>query len=440
MTSTLISTALKALNGKAHRQTTFFKYYDGQTTPPVVAERLREVYQDLAITVVENWAQVVIDALMDRIVLNGLTSQQQDAQDELKSAMDAVDLAMVADDAHLAALICGESYVIAWRDDKRDGDIECYYNDPRMCHIEYDTHKPNTPLWGAKWWTEDERHIVIYTPNEITEYTATDKSADVMSSKFKEVRRDKNPHKQIPIFHLQSIRSGRATDLQVAMPLQDMLNIMLTNMIVTAEFAAAPLKYIITNAEGVEGLKTAPNRIWHIPTGEGGATPSVGQLPAAGLGEYMNAIDHLINAIAALTRTPRHYFYGSSSIPSGDALRAMEAPLVKKARRRMTRFSATWRNLGAFLCTLQGVNLPPSRVTVDWENPETVQPNETAQQRKTATETVKARVELGVTKRQGLRELGFTDEQITAMEQEAPYQPQEPPPPAPPAGGAPQGG
>jgi len=55
-------------------------------------------------------------------------------------------------------------------------------------------------------------------------------------------------------------------------------------MLVTAEFNAAPMKYVISNAEGLEDLVTAPNRIWTIPAGDGqggGGNTQVGQFGAA---------------------------------------------------------------------------------------------------------------------------------------------------------------
>ena len=106
------------------------------------------------------------------------------------------------------------------------------------------------------------------------------------------------------------------------MPIQDGINILLINMMVTAEFSAAPMKYVISNAEGIEDLVVAPNRIWNIPAGDGlPGTPGtqVGQFPASDLQNYLVAIAHGVDAISAISRTPRHYFYGSQLPPSGRA-------------------------------------------------------------------------------------------------------------------------
>ena len=418
--------AYLALRGKKKLLDRYFSYYDGEAATPIVSERLREVYQNLDFTVNENWASVVIDSMADRITLEGIKGPDAAVQDALDEAVRATDLIIEADDAHQAALIAGEAFLIAWKD---ADELECYFHDPRMCHVFYDEAKPNTAVFAAKWWEDATAcHLTLYYPDTITHYvanrTASGEFAD--SDVFAQESKEENPYGVIPVFHLRAHRRRAVSDLRNVIPIQDGINLMLTNMFVTGEFAAAPLKYVISNAEGLEDLINAPNRIWTIPSGggiDGAGSTQVGQFGAADLGNYLKAVEHSINALSSITRTPKHYFELGQNAPSGEALKVMESPLVKKCKERIARFDPMWRRLFAFLCLLQGVEVAERDLVVQWANPETVQPLQEAQTAKANADVVAAKKDIGISQRQAIRELGYTDEQIDRMDAESAGEP-----------------
>lgn len=415
--------AYEALKRKKKLLDHYFAYYDGTAATPIVSERLREVYQNFDFSVNENWAAVVIDSMADRITLEGVKSADKATQDALDEAISLTELLVEADDAHQAALIAGEAFLILWKEDDED-EVEAYFHDPRMCHVFYDEAKPNRATYAAKWWEDDEAcHIKLYYPDRIAHFsanrTASGEFAD--SEVFAKQSDEDNPYGVIPVFHLRPRRRATVSELRNIIPVQDGINLMLTNMFVTGEFAAAPLKYVISNAEGLEDLVNAPNRIWTIPASGGldtaGAT-QVGQFGAADLGNYLKAVEHSINALSSITRTPKHYFELGQNAPSGEALKVMEAPLVKKCRERIARFAPTWRRLFVFLLKLRGHEVKESDIQLVWANPETVQPLQEAQTEKARVDAVTAKKELGISLRQALREIGYTDEQIDTMDDE----------------------
>ncbi|MBX0328690.1 phage portal protein [Oscillochloris sp. ZM17-4] len=411
--------AYNALRAKKRDLDRYFSYYDGEEQTPVVSERLREVYQNIDFSINENWAAVVIDSMADRINLEGVKGPNQEVQDAIDEALQLTDLLIEADDAHEAALIAGEAYLLAWKED--DGDVECYYHDPRMCHVFYDEASPNRATFAAKWWEDDTRcHIKLFHADRIVHYaanrTASGEFAD--SDVFTKIDEAEHDYGVVPVFHLRPRRRKAISELRSVIPIQDGINLMLTNMFVTGEFSAAPMKYVISNAEGLEDLVSAPNRIWTIPSAgglDGGSSPQVGQFGAADLGNYLKAVEHSINALSSITRTPKHYFDLGQNAPSGEALKVMEAPLVKKCRERIARFEPTWRRLIVFLCKLQGVEVAERDITIQWSSSETVQPAQEAATEKARADAVAAKKEIGISVRQALRELGYTDEQIDQM-------------------------
>lgn len=419
-----IAEAIDALSGKQAELSTFFSYYAGTASVPLVSERLHEIYRNLTFTIAENWSAVVVDSTTDRIELTGATGGDNTITGTIKAILDEVELLIEADEAHQSAIISGEAYVIAWKDPET-GELEAYFNDPRTCHIFYEPDRPNIPRLAVKWWdgADGMRHIKFYTTATITEIRVPiKKDGKLGMSELEEVAHDDNPYGIIPVFHLRTKRRAAHSDLTNVMPIQDGINILLINMMVTAEFSAAPMKYVISNAEGIEDLVVAPNRIWNIPAGDGlPGTPGtqVGQFPASDLQNYLVAIAHGVDAISAISRTPRHYFYGSQLPPSGESLKTMEGPLVKKVKDRIARFAPTWKRLIAFLYLLKtNQKLDINTITLVWADPETVQPQQQAQTETAKAQAVAAKLPLGVSNQQGLREMGYNDDVIAKMQGE----------------------
>jgi len=418
-----------ALAGKRPTIDRRFDYYDGTAILPVITDRLREVYHQLNIVGAENWAAVVVDSMTDRITLKGLYGPDDATSALLAEAWTDADMMLETADAHEAALIGGESYLIAWREEE-DGPIECYYNDPRNCHVFYDTARPNVPTLACKWWDDPEhedgptRFLKIYTTEQIATYRSKLRSDDAdrgQTERYEAVDApEQNPFGMIPVFHLRP-RRRPISELDSVISIQDGINILLANMLVTAEFNAAPMKYIISNADGIEDLVTAPNRIWTLPAGDGsggGGATQVGQFGAADLGNYLTAVEQYTNALSSITRTPKHYFQLGQNAPSGEALKVMEGPLVKKVRDRTDRFTPTYRRLGAFILKLKGKELDAAQIRAEWANPETEQPLQQAQVETARAQGIVVKREAGISRKQGLRELGYTDEQITKMDAE----------------------
>ncbi|HEX9325704.1 MAG TPA: phage portal protein, partial [Reyranella sp.] len=367
----------------------------------------------------------MVDTTTDRIELQGASGPDEATTAELTTIIQEAELLLEADDAHQSAIIGGEAYIIAWKDPDTD-ELECYFNDPRMCHVFYEAERPNVPRLAAKWWDGDDgwRHLKLYTADEIAEFRVPMKKEDgkFQMTLLEQVSRDANPHGKLPVFHFRSHRRHAASDLSNILPIQDGINILLINMMVTAEFSAAPMKYVISNAEGIEDLVVAPNRIWNIPSGDGlpgSQGTQVGQFPASDLNNYLVAIAHGIDAISAISRTPRHYFYGSQLPPSGESLKTMEGPLVKKVKDRIARFAPTWRRLLAFLYQLKtGKEIDPNTIVLIWADPETMQPQQAAATEAAKAGAIAAKLPLGVSSQQGLRELGYDDKKIGQMQEE----------------------
>jgi len=379
--------AFTALQGKQTLYTTLWAYYDGDQPLVYSSERLRKVFTNLNAKFVQNWCAVVVDACMDRITLDGLQVAEDDAAtDLLAQTLQETGLDLDSFDAHLASLVTGEAFVIAWpeTDEETKTTLTAYYNDPRLCHIQYDPANPRKKLWAAKWWVNVEGgySLTLYYPDRL-EYYITKKKHDQVSTagafEPAEIPQADNPYGVIPVFHLRLERRKTVSALINALCPQDGVNKLFADMMVAAEFGAFRQRYVIANAS-VANLKNAPNEIWRIPPGDGqGQQSSAGEFAATELGNYLQAMDKLATSIAIITRTPKHFFFTQGGDPSGEALIAMEAPLNKKCARYISCFTPTWREIGAFLLQLLGHPIEPDRITPQFAKPETVQPRTQAE-------------------------------------------------------------
>ena len=407
--------AYNELKRKTTEYAKLWRYYEGDQPLVYSAQRLKTVFHNLDARFVENWCAVVVDAVADRVNLTGFSVANNDeATEQLNHAFARTELGLDSDDAHLASLVCGEAFVIAWPNE--DGQTAAFYNDPRQCMIHYDPDNPRAPLFAAKWWrTDDERYrMTLYYPDHLEYYETQSADLSVMDhTAFQPMESDRasNPFGAVPMFHLRRSRRAVASELANALPLQDAVNKLLSDMMVAAEYGAFRQRYIISNAD-LGSLKNAPNEIWMLPSNDGEGEPTkVGEFEQTDLSMYLSAIDKLAGAMAIITRTPKHYLFQQTGDPSGEALIAMEAPLVRKTGRYLERFTATWRRIGAFLLQLEGVTVAPEDITPQFDEVQTVNPHMAAQ-----TAVLKGQV--GVSKQQLQREMGYSKEQIEVMQNE----------------------
>lgn len=411
MMATDLERAYKALSGKAATYKKRFAYYDGEQPLTYTSKRLEEIFRGLDAYFAENWCSVVIDAAKDRINLREIQIADAGAAEAWRMIWEASELALESDEVHESVMVAGEAFMIAWPD--VDGEVQAYYNDPRLCHIFYDPEFPRVKRFASKWWVADDEtmRMTLYYPDRLEYYATRSKAANVSSARAfapMEPAEAENPYGEIPVFHFRLARKIKS-DLGNVIPIQNGINKLFTDMMVTAEYLAFPQRYIISNAEVKGKVRNAPNEILDLPAGDGMSQQTqAGQFPAASLDNYLKAIDNLATTISSITRTPKHYFFSVGSNLSGEALIAMEAPLNKKAADRIDRFSPVWRRLAIFMLRASGHEVNMDQVMPVFDRPETVQP-------RTQAETREINVRAGIPLISVLREEGKSEAEIQAI-------------------------
>jgi hypothetical protein len=407
--------AYAALAGKAATYDALWDYYDGQQPLIYSAARLREIFKNINARFAENWCAVVIDAMLERIDLERFHVPGNEAAEKaLNTIYEATQLDLDGEDAHLATLVTGEGFVIAWRE--AAGPITAYYNDPRLCAAFYDADQPRLLTYAAKWWIgdDDRRHITLYYADRLEYYVSRGKASDTSSAQSfisGELDRAVNPFGMIPVFHLRRTRRAIKSELQNVIEPQNAVNKLLADMMIAAEFGAMRQRYIISQSDPGD-MANAPNINWWVPAGDGvGQQSTVGQFEATDLSNYLNAMDRITQALAIISRTPKHYFFAEGGDPSGEALMTMEAPLHHKCEKFIAALEPVWQQIGAFLLALDGQPVPASEIAPEFAEVRTVQP-------RTQAEIREINVRAGLPLVTQLRDEGWTPQELDELAQD----------------------
>lgn len=215
-----------------------------------------------------------------------------------------------------------------------------------------------------------------------------------------------NPYGQVPVFHLRSDVDYGKPEHRNAWAEQDGLNHSLEVLMVTMDFSAYPQRYALQEADSLgnqsiredpfgehapadwdhdyaeQALSTTTVNAGAISNETGSeweANPgsimllknfkTVGQFETANISNLLAPIDKFANLISTATNTPLWKFAGlGTTMPSGEALKTAELPLVQKVCDRMALFGAAWEAAYEFALKILGVT---ARVTVSWANPAT---------------------------------------------------------------------
>ena len=374
-----IKLAFDTIKGKYQGHTDAFAYYDGDQPIVFASTKLAEIFKS-SVKFTENWCSVVVDSVKERIELDSFEVPEAASKD-LDDIWTRNLLDLESDDLHEAALVTGEAYLVVQQSE--DG-VDMFYNDPRLCHVFYESDNPRKKRMAAKMWAgdDDKYHLTLYYSDRFEKYISQADAENVTDAANFVLQEDgivPNESAIIPVFHYILSKRVIKGDLNDVIPLQNAINKLLTDMMVVGDYGSFPQRYIISNAE-VGKLKNSPNEIWAIPSGDGaGQGTSVGQFQPADLSNYLHSINQLAGDISRITRIPKHYFYSEGGDPSGEALIAMEAPLNRKVQDRIERFEPVWKEAMSYALHLSGHEVDVQEITVRWERVETIQPRTQAE-------------------------------------------------------------
>lgn len=379
-----------ALNSIVAKRPTYERadtYYEGDQPEIFANAHLRRLLSPTADDYRLNFAATVVDAVANRLEIAAVVGTSDEANGLLNEAWEHNELMLEANEVHKRALVFGDCYVIVWPDE--DGHFQIGYNSPENVTLVYDAENPRRKAFGAKVWStgvveneqyptaDIEHRLNLYYADRIEKYEArgTEFIRDAQWTHFETLE---NPFGEVPVFHFRTARPyGKPEHLNAYGP-QDAINKLVSVQMNTVDYQGAPQRYALANnsitneitdfehgetdRENLGALENGPGELWYLK-----GVDEVGQFDPADPQAFLAPLKDYIRAMASLTATPLHYFERTGNVPSGEALRVAEAPLLKKVQDRQVAFSSAWREVFSFILRANGRD---EDVQVRWQHVE----------------------------------------------------------------------
>lgn len=411
----------------------FSAYYNGKHARRFNSEKWQRAFGGLFHTFADNWCQLVVDAVEERLKVEGFRFGDQEADADTWDIWQRNYLDADSKMAHTAALVGGVSYALVWVDD--DGEATVDVESAQQVIVAYESGNRRRRVAGMKRWLADDETIwaTLYMPDFLWKFQAKSAGGSQRPSPMLGgwERREPagepwplpNPLGVVPIVPLinrpRLLPLGAIegdSEIAQTIPLQDAINATLENMMVAAEYQAFRQRWVTgldiptdpeTN-QPVEPFRAAIDRLFISENPE----TRFGEFGQADLTQYVKVVEMYVQHVASQTRTPPHYFYLSGQFPSGESIKSAETGLVAKVRDKQVPFGEGWEEVMRLCHAIEGDDLGRyARAETMWSDPESRSEGE-------HVDATLKKKSLEVPWLQLMRDLGYTPEQIREMRAE----------------------
>lgn len=419
------------------------RYYDGDVQEKHASQLMQRLLKGSGTDFRVNLACRPVDAVLDRMEISAVTADPDAATKTLNEQWEANDLDIEAPEIHENGLKYGDAYLyVGLSEPDPDSEIEdedtvesrtvdVFYNSPLTVRVIYDDEHPRRKKLAIKSWCEqgddgkEWTRVNLYYPDRIEKWASKPGSKGDKPEDFEpyaDDSTDENGHViyeqpgKIPFFHFRTKRPYGVPVHKNAWGPQDALTKLIINQMSTADFAAFPQRYAtIAASEGTDddadwdhddatdpearesSMISGPGRVWLLRN-----IDKIGEFTPADVKNFLEPIGMYVRFMAAATSTPMRWFDPSGDVPSGESIRADEAPLVKRIEAFERSFAAAWSEALEYALKLLGTT---ATVTVQWAPTQTIEDLD-------GWNAIIAKQQAGVPVRQCLLEAGYTEAKV----------------------------
>jgi hypothetical protein len=420
MFNTDIKKAIDLIRDRRERYLEAASYYDGTQSEIFPSKRWYRLLTSINTDYRFNFARTVVDSVLNRLEIANITASTDEANKKISDIWQMNDLQIDADEIHRRALVYGDCYSVVWTDS--NGQITVDYNSPLTTVMIYDDENPRIKKYAAKLWqteiipstgaaAQKIAKLNMYYADRIEKYEMFGEIDNVVSAHgFQLLETVQNPWGEVPVFHFRTTKQYGRPEHSDAYGPQDAINKMIVTHMTTVDYQGAPQRYALsdggntaefedfnddtaTPADNLGKLKNGPGELWYLK-----GVSKVGEFAPADHKVFTEPVKDFVRSMASITSTPLHYFEKTGNIPSGEALRSAEGPLVKKVEDRQITFGSTWADMFRFILKIDNEQEP--NVQVKWKAVESLDSLDAWEV------AVKKRV-VGVTLEQTLIEMGY---------------------------------
>ena len=374
----------KLLNDRPGFQT-LDDYYTGEAAVPTLASKaVRDAYRRLMRMSRTNFAELVVEALRERVAPNGFrTGAEGDTLDDKTAwgywqanSLDA-DFALITS----ACFSMGVAYGMVGDIDDELGVPTMTPEDPRQVTVEMDPTRRRKAVAGLKCWTDDGvDYAYLYLPGLVYRYTRDagghfDPNVDTFE--LDEVMKLDAPIVPIVRFACRPDMYGHARgEFEPHIGILDRINYTVLSRLEIATLQAFKQRAIkgipATDINGVainydDMFAADPGALWLLP-----ATADIWESGGVDLGPIRQAIRDDVQDLAAVTRTPLFYLSPDAANGSAEGASLAREGLVFKAYDRLAQLGESVEQWMSYAFLLAGDTVRASRADMEvlWAPPE----------------------------------------------------------------------
>lgn len=367
-----LATGLTESRGELLRLDSYFREgtYDALDVPARARPELRKIIESAR----TNWLKLTVETTAERLIVSGFRRSDEDSTDETAwnwwqdNRLDGRQMAL-----NVETLKSGFAYVSVWPGDEEGDSPTIRPESPFSVHVAYDSDDPFVATSALKMGKNGRAWI--YLPDRVVAM-----QYDRLVSTWKPVDSFDNPLGEIPFVKFRAnptIDGGHASDLDVAIPVQDRINRTTVERVIAAYFSAFRQRWatglvLDVDEEGnpLAPFNAAADRLWTTDDPD----TKFGEFSEATLTNYISAVEADVQHLAAITRTPPHYLLGKMVNLSAEALTAAETGLSRKVAERQQTFGESWEDvirLAGVAAGDEGI-ANDSKIETIWAKTETV--------------------------------------------------------------------
>ena len=385
----------------------FRDYYNGEQSLVFGSEKFKEFFPNFK-GFEDNWCQVVIDAVADKIKLIGIDLDSSEEEDNevdsieenplSKRIWDVLrdnDIDEQQGDLTEGTLVEGRAAVIVWPDEILGARVD--WNPAQLIKVRYSEEDYKKIDFAVKRWETPagEIRVNVYDDREVRKYveSRTNQLQDPSKAGIAALIPDMAPSqglqprftlgeswplphdfKMVPVVEFLNKRGSELSDV---IPLQDAINYLITAGFIAADFNAVKQKVFFTHLKApVGGWKSEPGRVWHLAPmvdSDGKITHGMmDQFDESELGQYRTFVEMILQHLALTSKTPVRMFFksdrsGRGDAPSGESQLVEDEPLLDKCDDRETRMGNKWFQVVKLIAKALGEN-GPIRGEMVWQD------------------------------------------------------------------------
>lgn len=436
------------LNSRHDEMTLNENYYDGNHNLLFATPKFRSAFGQMFSAFSDNFCEVVVDATEERLSVDGFRfggDENPQADKEAWRIWQANGLDAESQVCHTESLVKSRAYTLIWNNPADPETPLITVEDPLQMVVAHDPANKRLRKAAFKRWLDDTGFMFgyLYLPDRIEKYRSRKPIEKAVSKAELEAivwdpweEEDeawplKNPLGEVPVVaftNRKRLTGAGKSEIQTVRPIQDAINKMCADMLVSSEFAAFIQRWITgvevpidpETGRPIETFKAHVDRIFATES----ENAKFGEFSQHDPKVFIGPIEMFIQHLATQTRTPPHYFLASmGNFPSGESLKSAETGLVSKVKRKARHFGESWEEtLRLSFKVLGDARGSVSDAETLWQNPEF----------RTMGELVDALVKLkqiGVPDRALWEEYGATPQQMARWEELKDQEPEEEPVP-----------